>query len=192
MFQVPLAVIDGQEVLQLAKEAAAAEAEAGEIGARSNSDDSSSGSHRLGQDSSAAGNASQAAAVGLPELLSCIANLDDLEKYFDAGSAAMAALMEDTGALAAAAAAAVVATNDSDDVAAAAADDGAAEVLPKAATNANNPTNTASSSELQQGLTAELAGSSGDSGTEQLPGVQQGAYLPSVHGKAWGTIFGQQ
>jgi hypothetical protein len=92
LFKVPLAVIDGKAVLLLADDVAAAAAAAAAAGVAS------------AIAGAAGGNGSS---VGLPDLLCCFANLDQLEHLFEAGSKAMAAAeAEGTAAAAATAAAA--------------------------------------------------------------------------------------
>lgn len=71
VFKVPLAVIDGKELLQLAQDIRA------NVGSSSTSGDAAAGTAR--------------SAVGLPELLCCIANLEEVEHLFTSVSEEIAA-----------------------------------------------------------------------------------------------------
>lgn len=82
VFKVPLAVIDGKEVLQLALDLRNSSSSGSGTG------DSSSGSAVISRP-----------AVGLPELLGCIANLNEVEHLFNSVSEEMAAGATDTDAL---------------------------------------------------------------------------------------------
>lgn len=101
VFKVPLAVVDGHEILQLARRIqsitssscgrTSSDAAAGDSAAASNSATAEAGTDETAK-----------LAVGLPDLLCCIANLDELEHLFTSASDELVAAALTVGEAAAA------------------------------------------------------------------------------------------